>query len=318
MMVRTPLKDRARGRWKSIIPMLGLADIKTLSGKHGPCPFCGGKDRFRFDDKDGTGTFFCSQCGPGDGVEFVMRKTGMDFRQAAAKIEGVIGGAAVSAAPAQRDERQRRENLNKLWAESQPVRPSDPVSAFHTGRTLRLPKYPACLRYHPNVMHRDGATGEITFHPAMIAMVQDPDGRPSTLHRTYLTSAGRKASVDCPRKLMPGGLAKGGAIRLATAGEVLGIAEGIETALAASIVFDVPVWAAVNAGNLSAWCPPSGVKQVIVFGDNDPSFTGQAAAYALASKIKNIGVQADVQIPSAGGDWNEWVINAKPCPLAAA
>jgi autotransporter-associated beta strand protein len=30
---------------------------KTLSGRHVPCPFCGGRDRFRFDDKNGAGTW---------------------------------------------------------------------------------------------------------------------------------------------------------------------------------------------------------------------------------------------------------------------
>lgn len=310
-MIRTPLKDRARGRWQSILPLLGLADAKTLSGKHGPCPFCGGKDRFRFDDKDGTGTFFCAQCRPGDGVEFVMRKTGMGFKDAAAKIESVIGGATVTAAPAQPDERRRREMLNKLWAESVAIRPGDPVSLFHTGRDIQLSHYPDCLRYHPRASHRDNATGEITFHPALIALVHGPDSKPSTLHRTYLSQNGQKAAVAGQRKLMPGRIAQGSSIRLACPQKIIGVAEGIETALSASIIFDVPVWAAVNAGNLAAWRPPEGVEQVIVFGDNDPTFTGQAVAYALASKIKNMGAQADVQIPSAPGDWNDWAISAK-------
>ena len=74
-----------------------------------------------------------------------------------------------------------------------------------------------------------------------------PDA-PSILHRTYLTADGSKASVISPRRLMSGTVAKGAAIRLAPAGEALGIAEGIETALSASALFGVPCWAAVNAG----------------------------------------------------------------------
>ncbi len=71
-MQREPLKDRALGRWRGILPALGVP-AKALSNRHGPCPMCGGKDRFRFDDKGGRGTWICSQCGAGDGIELVKR-----------------------------------------------------------------------------------------------------------------------------------------------------------------------------------------------------------------------------------------------------
>jgi hypothetical protein len=35
--------ERARGRWKAILPVLG---IETRPNKHGPCPLCGGVDRY--------------------------------------------------------------------------------------------------------------------------------------------------------------------------------------------------------------------------------------------------------------------------------
>ena len=55
--------DQASGKWQGILAALGV-DEYFLSGKHRPCPLCkSGKDRFRFDDKEGTGSFFCSQCG---------------------------------------------------------------------------------------------------------------------------------------------------------------------------------------------------------------------------------------------------------------
>ena len=50
-MQREPLADRARGRWAAILPQLGVSP-SALTGKHGPCPLCGGRDRFRFDDKE--------------------------------------------------------------------------------------------------------------------------------------------------------------------------------------------------------------------------------------------------------------------------
>src|SRR6185295_7551355 len=84
--------DRARGRWREILPRLGI-DTRFLVNRHGPCPICGGKDRFRYDDKNGDGTYFCGQCGPGVGVILVRKKHGWDFKTAADAIDSIIGDA---------------------------------------------------------------------------------------------------------------------------------------------------------------------------------------------------------------------------------
>ena len=56
---------------------------------------CGGKDRFRFDDKGGRGTWICSRCGAGDGIELVKRLLNVEFKEAARLIEQQIGAAPV-------------------------------------------------------------------------------------------------------------------------------------------------------------------------------------------------------------------------------
>ena len=66
-MTRHMTIERARGRWREILPLFGIAP-HFLVNKHGPCPICGGKDRFRFDDKDGSGSYFCNVCRAGNGV----------------------------------------------------------------------------------------------------------------------------------------------------------------------------------------------------------------------------------------------------------
>ena len=69
------VNKHARGRWKEILPALGVP-ASFLKNEHGPCPGCGGKDRFRFDDLDGDGTFYCSGGGTennhGDGLELLQ------------------------------------------------------------------------------------------------------------------------------------------------------------------------------------------------------------------------------------------------------
>lgn len=96
-------------------------------------------------------------------------------------------------------------------------------------------------------------------------------------------------------------------MRLASSADTLGIAEGVETAMSAAQLFEVPVWAALSSGGLIKWRPPSTVRNVIVFGDNDSSFAGQAAAFALAHKLRIEGLHVDVRIPDEEGDWNDVV-----------
>lgn len=129
------------------------------------------------------------------------------------------------------------------------------------------------------------------------------DGKAATLHRTYLTADGRKASVPKARKCLPGlGLPNGSAVRLAdVTHDVLGVAEGIETALSASALWGIPVWAAICARGMQAWSPPEGVQRVFVFGDCDASFAGQEAAYGLAKRLALSRLEVTVHIPSEPG-----------------
>ncbi len=125
----------------------------------------------------------------------------------------------------------------------------------------------------------------------------------AALHRTYLDGFGGKADVSSPRKML-GSMPSGAAVRLAPPEDKLGIAEGIETALAASVLFNMPVWAALTAALLEQWTPPAKVETVFVFGDNDASATGQAAAYALVRKLRARGIAAFVEFPQrTGDDW---------------
>ena len=82
--------ERAKGRWQEILPLLGIA-MRFLRNKHGPCPLCGGKDRFRFDDRDGSGSYYCNQCGPGPGIMLIRKLKGWDHATACAEIDKIIG-----------------------------------------------------------------------------------------------------------------------------------------------------------------------------------------------------------------------------------
>jgi putative DNA primase/helicase len=137
----------------------------------------------------------------------------------------------------------------------------------------------------------------------MIALVRDANGRGCQLHRTIITGG----KLAC-RLFMPGRIPPGAAVRLQSHGDVLGIAEGIETALSVTELFQVPCWAALNSGQLEKWLPPENVTHVTIYGDNDRfgSWAGEAAAYLLAKKLSTMDLSVDVLIPDVDGwDWND-------------
>ncbi|HAT1597688.1 TPA: hypothetical protein I8Y58_002953, partial [Legionella pneumophila] len=76
----------AQGQWPKILSALGI-DKSYLKNKHGECPVCGGKDRFRFDDKEGRGTFYCNQCGSGNGVKLLQNFHRCSYLEAIKKVE---------------------------------------------------------------------------------------------------------------------------------------------------------------------------------------------------------------------------------------
>lgn len=76
---------KMRGMWQAAL--MKLCDIPqlTFNGKHQPCPYCGGKDRFRWTDKineKGDGGNICNQCGNDSGIGLFMRIRGENYSEA--------------------------------------------------------------------------------------------------------------------------------------------------------------------------------------------------------------------------------------------
>lgn len=97
--------ETAHGRWREILPVLGVP-VAALNGKHQACPACGGKDRFRFDDRHGDGDYYCNQCGAGKGISLLMKVNGWTYADAAKRVDELIGKVptkAVRNAPAKPD-----------------------------------------------------------------------------------------------------------------------------------------------------------------------------------------------------------------------
>jgi len=155
--------------------------------------------------------------------------------------------------------------------------------------------------------------------PAMIAAIRDLKGNIITLHRTYLTPSGYKARVECPRKMMTIPADKtvtGNAIQLGgqPINGVLGIAEGMETAMSIMKCYGIPTWSAVSATILANFEPPDNVHTLIIWADRDRSLTGQKVAQALKDRMDEKNINTHIMIPmrpikGKSIDWNDVLKN---------
>lgn len=298
--------DAARGRWASILPQLGVPS-DYLTGRHGPCPKCGGTDRFRFDDQLGKGTYYCSKCGSGTGFDLVMLVNGLSFIDAKKAVLALVESAPVLVRKA--SHKVTVEDEVKKWRQSVRLNGYCAASKYLQSRGILLTEWPAVLRIHEDASYWTD-DGKKLVMPAMMALYVSPDMSKQNVHYTFLTPDGQKADVPKQKKNGRGPMPKGGAVRLAPSAETMGIAEGIETALSAAQLNGIPVWAALNSGLLVNWQPPPTAKNIIIFGDSDSSYGGQSSAYGLAYRLKTEGYHVEVRVPDTlDCDWNDMLMS---------
>lgn len=301
--------ERAHGRWDIVLAAIGVP-TRHLKDKHGPCPLCGGRDRYRWDNKDGSGSYYCNQCGAGSGMTLVQKYLKVDFPTACRRVDEIIGTDTmpprkVVASKAEGADR-RRASIQRTLDEADD---DEVVAAVLRSRGLPVGRS-TVLRGHPNLPYYTDDRRLVGRYPAMVVPILGADGTLQSAHRIYLTDAVPKRER---KKLMPAVESiTGGAARLFPAGERMAITEGVETGLAVHEIAAMPVWATISAGGMEAFDPPESVTELHIYGDNDASYTGQKAAYDLAQKLaKKRGIRVEVRIPpEPGTDWldvfNSW------------
>jgi putative DNA primase/helicase len=241
---------------------------------------------------------------------------GWSFPETLLRVAGVVGLTDVPGKPitpafarmrfAQAEPpnpKRARRSLRRIWSQSlSPLHPDAwPLQRYLSGRGLDASVlHPRVVRFHPALAYWSGDRSDrpicLGRFPAMLALVSDTDGRPLTLHRTYLRPDGLgKAPVPSPKKLMPHAEAtslSGGAIRLfavdAPEHMGLGIAEGVETALAVHAMTGLPVWACASATLLQGFCPPAGTRRLSIWADKDRSDAGELAASVLRQRLRDL------------------------------
>lgn len=269
----------------SVLSMLSIDNLhRTGAERVGPCPLCGGRDRFGINVN--SRAYQCRKCGikGGDVVQLVRDIHGCGFKDALAFLCGdapahidpveVKRRRDRAAAEAKRQdyyaERMRQRHIadaRRIWDEGKPAQGS-PIHAYFAARGILpavLPHLPECLRFHPSLpyMVKDGAEWrELYRGPAMLAAVVQPSNQITAVHRTWINPERpkgkalilRDGELQQVKKVM--GSKKGCAIRLSSPEGFtrLVMGEGIETTATAWVAegrADTAYWAGVDLGNLS-------------------------------------------------------------------
>lgn len=280
-------RDDGRLEEAKAIPLMDVADRLGVDGlrraghEHvGPCPDCGGDDRFGINPKKNV--FGCRKCGAkGDGIALVELVHRCDFKQALAFLVGEADAtidpaliaerkARAAQAQARRDKFAQKERdkairqARDIWDRAKGV-PVDLVKEYLEGRGIILDPWPPslqCLTDHRYVRKINGQFETLHRGPCMIAGIQNAANKITAVHQTWIdpTQPGRKAEITRDGRVFPAklvrGSKKGGAIRLSpmTSSGIMIMGEGIETtatALCHAAVTDAVYWAGVDLGNMA-------------------------------------------------------------------
>jgi phage/plasmid primase-like uncharacterized protein len=288
----------------------GITLKRTSEGVAGPCPRCGGTDRFGVSTRKQI--FNCRGCGAkGDVIDLVQFLDNVSVREA---IEILTNGEqtrqrqTTTTAPTAKvnngdDERERLEAAHRVWLETVAIKGTAGEAYFQRrGITLGdVPNYGG-LRWHPRCPWENGSASCVIarFTDAITAAPRGMWRRP--------TDGGK------PKSLGP---TRGCVIRLwpdedVTTGLVIG--EGVETTLTVATRFMCdgtllqPAWAAASAGNLENFPVLPGIEALTIVADNDANERGQDAARLCARRWEKAGREV-VSYPYSvtGGDFNDAV-----------
>ncbi|EGB6348522.1 DNA primase [Salmonella enterica] len=288
----TDTVKQACGHWPRILPAL---EVTVIKNRHQACPVCGGSDRFRFDDKEGRGTWFCNQCGAGDGLKLVEKVFGVTPSEAAGKVNAVTGNlppvvpevTAAAEAETEADRKAAAALAARLMEKARPA----------TGNAYLTRKgFPGreCLTL--TTLHK---TGGVTYRAGdVVVPLYDDSG--ALVNVQLINAEGLKRTLK-------GGQVKGACHILdgkKEAGKRLWIAEGYATALTVHHLTGETVMVALSSVNLLSLASLARHKypacRIVIAADRDLNGDGQTKASAAAESCEGV-----VALPPVFGDWND-------------
>ncbi|HHS9549957.1 TPA: DUF927 domain-containing protein [Raoultella planticola] len=300
----------AADRWPTVLAGLHI-DVPDSPRRHGPCPACGGSDRFRFDD-GGRGSFICNQCGAGDGLDLIRKVNKCDTTEAARLAAEVLG---IDYRVDERNEeaaRQRREQMEAERQQREQVRQqkaseeAEQRQSVFVGHWQRLTNAAASGEsQYLTGKELSGFTFPILADGSLLLSLVDDTGT---------VTAAQTITPQGEKRLLTGSAKRGAyhAVNVADAPLSVLIAEGLATALSVHLIRpEALTVCAIDAGNLQPVAQAMHQRypnaQIIIAADNDikpgePN-TGKDAAEKAAKAVSGwVALPPTVE----KADWNDY------------
>ncbi|MGA7586033.1 MAG: DUF927 domain-containing protein [Rouxiella badensis] len=274
------VRTKANGHWEGIFQRL---DIPT-NRSEGECPNCGGNTRYRFDDREGRGTYYCSHCGAGTGLDLVMKVNQCGARKAAELVADALALPLPEPAPAREKPQPNISITDKVAALVAKTVPGE--CDYLTNKGLPSPSK-ALLSDGSLLLVLQAMDGAMTG-----AQVIKSDGSKRLISGTSKKGAFIPVRLQVPEADHPV--------------ETVLIAEGYATALTVSLLAGGVVVSALDEGNLMPVANTCRERwpdaKIIIAGDNDWHKPGERDE---KGKLKqNIG---KISAEKAAKSVNGWV-----------
>lgn len=289
--MRTPAFDNwvQRARAADIGGIIAKRGVK-LKGRGadlaGPCPVCGGTDRFSINTKKQA--FNCRGCGQGGygAISLVRFLDGSDFIHAVEEITG-------EKPPQERTEDvvARERAVRAIWARRRPVEGSPAETYLRIARGYHGP-IPGTFGYLPPNDKFDAALvaafGFATEpEPGRLVIAAD-DVAGLCLIKLRPDGSGKIESKPGRPSKITIGLDIAAPIMIAPPNHLLGLAivEGLENGLSVYAASGLGVWAAASCVNMPKLAPlvPDCIEVVNIVFDDDPA--GRRYAIDLGQRLK--------------------------------
>jgi phage/plasmid primase-like uncharacterized protein len=277
----------------------------------GPCPRCGGRDRFAINL--GKQVWNCRGCSRGgDAIGLVRHVRDCSFREAVTFVD-------CGAAPAPRlfvsrsgstadrttvDDRTALDYAGKIWDQADPL--GLEAIGYFEQRGIDIDAVPnnGGLRWHPRCPWEGGTK------PCIVGRYTGAlDNQQRGVWRRPIDGRKSRAlgsTTECVIRLWPDDLVETGLV----------LGEGVETALAAASriahrgTLLQPMWAAGSAGGMAKFPVLPGVQALTLLVDNDESSAGQRAADKCAARWETAECEVTLLKPNiANTDFNDVVLS---------
>jgi len=235
------------------------------------------------------------KAGPLRLLEYATGLHGVELYAYAASLVGVQPSRPAPTAVEKPKEYDAAEAIGNILEKCMPRDNSPTEYYLRQVRGLRA-KASEDLKHSPTLWDKDSHKNR----PGMVGIVRDVAGEVIGLHRTFLLDDG-SGKAPAGKKML--GSMRGGACRLLPIGADghLGVAEGIETALAAAEIFKVPCWALLSTSQFPSFQWPPEVRKITIFADSGT--VGTSKAGELRERITAAGLACEILLPLHGDDF---------------